>query len=68
MIRYRIDVLAYLKNCGYTQGRIQKEHILSSSTLDRFSKDDTNISMKTLNTLCQLTDLSVEDIIEYVPD
>lgn len=68
MIRYRIDVLAYLRNCGYTQSRMLKERIFGNKTLSKLRSGDVEISMKTLNTICNLTELSIEDILEYIPD
>ena len=68
MIRYRIDVLAYLKKCGYTQTRLQKEKLLDSKTLTKIRHGDTNLALSTVDTLCKLTELSIEDILEYVPD
>lgn len=68
MIRYRIDVLAYLRKCGYTQTRLQREKILGNSTLTKLRSGDVEISMKSLNTICNLTELSIEDILEYIPD
>ena len=68
MIRYRIDVLAYLRKCGYTQFRLKKDRLLPSGLLDKLRSWDTDISLKTLDTLCKLTELSIDDLIEYVPD
>ena len=54
MIRYRIDVLAYLKKCGYTQFRLKKECWIAGGVLDKLRNHDTDISLKTLDMLCKL--------------
>ena len=68
MIRYRIDVLAYLKHMGYSQFRLKKDGLIAGRTLDNIRIGNTDISLKTVDTLCKLTELSIDDLIEYVPD
>lgn len=52
---------------GITQYKLIKEYGISSGQLDRIRKGE-NISVYTLNTLCQILDCRVEDIIEYKRD
>lgn len=68
MIRYKVDVIQYLKNCGYTSYRMKREGILSGGTMAKLRDSDTTITLSTLDTICKLTDLDIADIIEYIPD
>ena len=68
MIRYKIDVLEYLKQCGYNQHKILTEKLFSSETLTKIRHGETVVNLNLLNILCKLTGLEVSDIIEYIPD
>ena len=52
---------------GITQYKLIKEYGISSGQLDRIRKGE-NINVYTLDTLCQILDCKVEDIIEYKKD
>lgn len=52
---------------GISQYKLLKEYGFSSGQLDRIRKGE-SITMYTLNTLCEILDCQVEDIIEYRPD
>ena len=66
-IRYRANIMARLKEKGYTSTRLRKEKIFGERTMQEF-RTGGEIPYKTLNTLCQLLSCQVGDIIEYVPD
>ncbi len=63
MIIYK-DILKKLKESGYSSARLRKEKLLSESVLSRL-RHNQSISIDTLDIICDLTDLSVEDLIEY---
>ena len=67
MLVYKLDILAALKNNGYTTYRIKKEKILSESTLQKFRHKE-GISWSNLDTLCSLLQCQLGDIIAYIPD
>lgn len=67
MLVYKLDILAALKNNGYTTYRIKKEKILSESTLQKFRHKE-GISWSNLDTLCSLLNCQPGDIISYIPD
>lgn len=67
MLVYKLDILAALKNNGYTTYRIKKEKILSESTLQKFRHKE-GISWSNLDTLCSLLNCQPGDIIVYIPD
>ena len=52
---------------GISQYKLLKEYGFSSGQLDRIRRGE-SITMYTLNSLCEILDCSVEDIIEYRPD
>lgn len=63
MIRYKIDIMKELNDKGYNYMRIKKEKLLSAQTLENI-KQGKSITLDTLNKLCLMTKLRVEDIIE----
>ena len=63
MIRYKIDIMKELNEKGYNYTRIKKEKLLSAQTLENI-KQGKSITLDTLNKVCLMTKLSVEDIIE----
>lgn len=66
-IRYKIDVLAVLKEAGYSSARIRNEKILGESYLQQMRRGDI-VSWNAIDTVCRLTGLQIGDIVEYVPD
>ena len=65
-IRYKVDVLAALKEKGYNTNKIRTEGLLSQSTLQKFWNGQ-GVSWENLETLCALLDCQPGDLIEYVP-
>lgn len=66
-LRYKIDVLAALKEKGYNTSRIRTEGLLSQSTLQKF-RNNQGVSWENLEMLCKLLECQPADIIEYVED
>ena len=65
MIRYKIDIMKELNEKGYNYTRIKKEKLLSAQTLENV-KQGKSITLDTLNKICLMTKLQVEDIIEVI--
>ena len=63
MIVYK-DILAKLNESGWNTSRIRKEKVLSECVLQSL-RTGRPITTKTLDTLCQLCNCSVQDLIEY---
>lgn len=63
MIRYKIDIMKELNEKGYNYTRIKKEKLLSAQTLENIKRGK-SITLDTLNKVCLMTKLRVEDIIE----
>lgn len=64
-LRYKVDVLALLKEKGYNTNRIRTEGLLSQSTLQKF-RNNQGVSWENLETLCELLACQPGDLIEYV--
>ena len=64
MIRFKIDILASLKEAGYNQTLLQGG-LLPKSTIQAL-KDGGNITLESLNKVCILTGLQPSDLLEYV--
>lgn len=68
MIRYKIDVIAKLKEAGYSTYKLRKNKILGEATIQKYRKGECVESFDNLNTLCKLLNCQPAEIIEYIPD
>ena len=66
MIIY-LDILKKLSDAGYNTTRIRREKLISEYTLQSIRECRT-VTLDTINPICKLTGLPVENIIEYHPD
>lgn len=66
-LKFKIDVLAALKEKGYNTNRIRTEKLLSQSTLQKFRNGE-GVSWENLETLCKLLDCQPGDLIEFEKD
>lgn len=66
-IVYKIDVIAALKNVGYSSYRIRKEKILGEATLQKLRHQE-SVSWEVLSLLCNLLNCQPGDIMEYIPE
>lgn len=67
MYKYKIDVIKALSQAGYTYYKCRKEGILSQGTLHKL-RSCGNVTLETLDRVCQLLHCQLSDIIEIVPD
>ena len=63
MIIYK-DILAKLKDAGYTTTRLRREKLIPESTITRI-RANKPITTETLAVICELTGLPVEELVEY---
>ena len=68
MIKFKINVLNELKKIGYTTYKLKKDNIISGGVITKLQKDDTDLSLKTIDLICKLLKCKVSDIIEYISD
>lgn len=66
-VRYKIDVMAALKNAGYSTYRLRKEKLIGEATLTRIRSGEM-VSWENIATLCRLLDCQIGDIVEYTEE
>lgn len=66
-IRYKVDVLAKLKEAGYTTTKIRKDKIMGEAMLQKIRQGQM-VSWATMETLCELLACDVGDLITYTKD
>lgn len=67
MIKYKIDVLAALKDAGFSTYRIRQEKLLHEMTLQKLRKGDL-VSWSVLDEICKLLNMQPGDLIERVEE
>lgn len=67
-LRYRMNVLAALKDAGYSTGRIRNEKIMGEQMLQKIREGTEMPSWGTVETICRLLHCQPGDIVEYVPE
>lgn len=66
-IEYKIDVLARLKEKGWSAYKLGHEKQLSETTIQRLRRGEI-VEMKSIEKICKLLELQPGEIITYVPD
>lgn len=66
-MRYKVDVMAKLKEAGYTTTKIRKDKIMGEAMLQKIRQGQM-VSWATLETLCELLACDVGDLITYEKD
>ena len=64
-IRYKVDVMAALKEKGYSSTKIREEKLIGQSYLQQLRHGEL-VSWKTLDTICSLLGCQPGDLIEFV--
>jgi len=65
--RYRVNVIAALKEAGYNTSQIRKNKIFGEGTLQKF-RDNEMVSWDILGKVCHLLECQPGDLIEYVDE
>lgn len=65
MIKYRFNVGDALERAGFNTYKAKTTGLLSQETLKKIKNEDTNISAKSLNSLCLILDMQPKDIFIY---
>ena len=65
-LRYRIDVMAALKERGYSSTKIREQKLIGQSYLQQIRHGEL-VSWKTIDTLGALLVCQPGDLVEYVP-
>ncbi len=64
---YRKDILAALKDAGYSSYRIRREKLMGEATLQKIRNNEM-VSWDNIVTLCKLLNCQPGDLVEYVED
>ena len=63
-IIYKMDVLAALKDAGYSSYRIRKEKLFGEATLQKIRNNEL-VSWENISTICQLLKCQPGDLVRY---
>ena len=63
-LQYKIDVVAALKDKGYTSYKLRQEKLLSESTIQKL-RSGKGVSWENIEMLCRLLDCQPGDLLEY---
>ena len=66
-LRYKINILAALKEKGYNTNRLRTEGLFSQSTFQKL-REGKGLSWENIERLCALLECQPGDLIEYTPD
>ena len=66
-LRYKIDVLAALKEAKYSTYRLRKENIFGERTIQQL-RNKAPVSWETIGQLCALLGCDVGDILTFDPE
>ena len=67
MFKQKIDILAALKEAGYTQYKLRTDKIMGSRAMTDLKAGNIP-GIVTLDTICNILDCQLSDIITHVPD
>lgn len=67
MIRYKIDILAALKEKGYNTNRLRKEKLLAEGVIQSL-REGKYIALQNIDKICCLLECQPADLLEYVKD
>ena len=65
MLKYKFNVGDALDRAGFNTYKAKTSGILSQDTLKKIKKEDTNISLKAINSLCMILDMQPKDLLVY---
>lgn len=68
MLKYKINVADALERRGFNTYKAKTSKLLSQDTLKKIKREDTNISLESINRICMILDMQPKDIIEYIED
>lgn len=66
-IKYKIDMLAALKDAGYNTTRLRREKLLSESTIQAL-RTGKMVSLENISRICSMLQCQPGDLLEYVED
>ena len=67
LTKYKFDILARLKEAGYSSTRIRKEKLMGQATMTQLRRGEL-VSWMNIETICRLLQCQPGDILEYAED
>lgn len=64
-LRYKINVLAALKEKGYNTNRLRKEKLLGESTIQQLRKGEL-VSWNNIDRICTMLECQPGDLVEHI--
>lgn len=68
MLKYKINIADALERIGFNTYQAKTTKILSQDTLKKLKKEETSISLESINKLCILLNMDIKDLIAFVDD
>ena len=66
-VMYKVDVLAALKEKGYTTYRLRQERLLAENTI-QLLRQNALVSWANIGRICDMLNCQPGDILKYEPD
>ena len=66
-VQYKRDILADLKEAGYSTNKMRREKLLGESVLQQLRKGEL-VSWANISRICAMLNCQPGDILEYVPE
>ena len=66
-IKYKIDIIAALKEAGYNTSTLRKDKLLSEGVIQAL-RESKYISLQNVSKICDLLDCQPGDLLEYVKE
>ena len=63
MLKFKINVAEAFDKVGFNTYKEKTSYLLCKNSLIKLKNEDTTISLKSLNNLCVILDMDLEDII-----
>lgn len=63
-VKYKVDILAALKERGYTTYKLRQDRILGETTIQQL-RHGTLVSWKNIGRICAMLDCQPGDILKY---
>lgn len=63
-VKYKVDILAVLKDKGFTTYKLRQEKLLAENTIQQLRKGDL-VSWANISRICSMLDCQPGDILEY---
>ena len=68
MLKYKIDVYDALQRKVFTTYKAKTTNLISQNTLNKIKNEDTAITLKALNAVCNILEMQPGQLLEYVRD